>query len=273
MPIWLAFVLGAVQGLTEFLPVSSSGHLVMLQTLFKDFGAAENEMMFDLLLHLGTVIAVIVAFWPDIVELFRSFFGLVFDKFKIKDRPGRRFLLLILMTIVPMLILLPFMDTIEALFTSPVIVGPALIITAAILLFCDGHSNGEKDEKTAGFKDAFLIGLSQIIATVPGISRSGTTMTAAMGRGFKKDFAVRFSFIMSLPVILGANLLTLPDAIHGASSAGMLPAYIVGIVSAAVFGFLAIKTVRCLVNGRGLWPFAIYCAVVGIAWSVYQLVL
>lgn len=271
MPVWLSALLGITQGLTEFLPVSSSGHLVILQSLFSGIGQTESWLFFDLMLHLGTVIAVMIAFWSDIVVLIKAFFSMAFDRFRIRGIPERRFIVMILVSMIPVLFAVPFMDRIDAMFSSSVVVGPALLVTAALLLISDRASHGNKNEKNAGYKSAFFIGLMQLAAVIPGVSRSGATITGGMLNHYSKDFAVRFSFIMSLPIILGANILSLPEALSNAGNAGQLPTYLIGVTAACISGLFAIKAVRYLVRKKGLWPFAIYCIVVGTGVIIFNI--
>jgi len=271
MPVWFFAVLGVVQGLTEFLPVSSSGHLVVLQSLVPEAAQMESWLFFDLMLHLGTVIAVMIAFWSDIVALIKGFFKMVLDGFRIRNIPERRFIIMVLVSMLPLFAAFPFMDRIDALFSSPFVVGPALLFTAFLLFLSDRAPYGRFDETNAGYKSAFFVGIMQLIAVIPGVSRSGATITGGIFNRFSKDFAVRFSFIMSLPVIIGANLLSVPEALAAAGGAGNLPAYLIGVVSACAAGLFAIRTVRLLVRKKGLWPFALYCTVVGIGLILYQI--
>jgi len=227
-------------------------------------------MFFDLMLHLGTVLAVIIAFWSDIAALFRAFIEMVLDRFRIRNIPERRFIVMILLSMIPLFFVLPFTDKIDELFSSPAAVGPALLFTALLLLLSDRASGGSLTERNAGFKSAVLVGIMQVIAVLPGVSRSGATIAGGTFNRYSKDFAVRFSFIMSLPVIIGANILTLPEAIANAGDAGQLPFYLVGIAAACLSGLAAIKTVRVLIRKKGLWPFAVYCIVVGAGVILFQ---
>ena len=272
MSVWLSALLGVTQGLTEFLPVSSSGHLVILQSIFSQIGKTESWLFFDLMLHLGTVIAVMIAFWDDIVGLIKAFFAMVFDRFRIRGIPERRFVVMILVSMIPVFFAYPFMDRIDALFSSPVVVGPALIFTALLLFLSDRAPSGNLNERNVHYKNAFFVGIMQMIAVIPGVSRSGSTIAGGLMNRFSKDFAVRFSFIMSLPVIIGANVMSLPEALRSAGNAGELPAYLVGIVAACLSGLFAIKTVRYLVKRKGLWPFAVYCLILGIGVTLYYII-
>lgn len=273
MSLWFAILLGLVQGLTEFLPVSSSGHLVLAQTLLG--GDVEADfMLFNVLLHFGTLLSVIVAFWKDIKELFLEFFGWVRDGFKINGHPYRRFIIMILITIVPMFAVLPIKSRLESAFSNPLLVGLLLLVTAAILLVSEKAPKKQKTEENATWLDALLVGVAQCFAVLPGLSRSGTTICAGLFRGFSREFAVRFAFIMSLPVVLGANILELVDAVQAPAAAAAVPlsCYIVGILVAMVAGLAAIRLVKYVSKSGHFRPFAVYCAVIGLITIVVNLI-
>ena len=245
MTAGLAILLGLVQGLTEFLPVSSSGHLVLVQTFFGGSNPEADYMLFDVLLHFGTLLSVFIAFWGDIRELLIEFFGWVRDGFRLENRPYRRFIVMVLITIVPMFPVLLLKDKLDALFSNTLFVGCALLVTAVVLLLSERAPRLRKDAANATWLDAFLIGCAQAVAVVPGISRSGSTICAGLFRGFSRDFAVRFAFIMSLPVVFGANLLEVGDALAQAESTGIpIPMYLLGVVVSLVSGLLAIQIGR-----------------------------
>lgn len=275
MSVIFAALLGLIQGLTEFLPVSSSGHLVLAQSLFgSQFNMnGSSYMLFDIVLHMGTLVAVIIAFWRDVKELIVEFVLWILDGFKIRNRPYRRFIVLILVSMVPMFAVLPVKDKIEVVFSSPFVVGICLIITAVILFLSDCMPRGDKNERDATYLDAFLIGIMQAFATIPGISRSGSTIAGGMFRGLDREFSVKFAFIMSLPVIFGANLLSVKDALNGASVSSIsMSCYIVGVIVALISGLLAIKMVRYISKSGRFRGFSIYCAIVGIVTIVVNLV-
>lgn len=273
MSIWFAVLLGLVQGLTEFLPVSSSGHLVLAQALFGS-GIETNYMLFNVLLHLGTLLSVIVAFRRDIRELIVEFFAWVRDGFKLRGRPYRRFIVMILLTIVPMFAVLPVKSKIEEVFSSPLFVGLMLLLTSALLFLSEKAPKKHKTEENARFPDALLVGVSQAFAVVPGLSRSGTTICAGLFCGFSRDFAVRFSFIMSLPVVLGANLLELIDVIRDPAAMGdvSVPCYLIGILVAMISGLAAIRLVRLVTKRGNFRPFVVYCMLVGTIAVVASLI-
>lgn len=273
MSLWFAALLGLVQGLTEFLPVSSSGHLVLAQTLFGD-GVETNYMLFNVLLHFGTLLSVVVAFWKDIKELFFEFFGWVKDGFKINGHPYRRFIVMLLITILPMFAILPVKSTLENAFSSPLLVGLMLLLTAAVLFLSEKAPKKHKTEENATWLDALIVGIGQCFAVLPGLSRSGTTICTGLFRGFSRDFSVRFAFIMSLPVILGANLLELVDVIQDPSTMGdvSIACYIVGILVAMIAGLAAIRMVKFVSKRGNFRPFVVYCALIGTITIVASLI-
>ena len=273
MSLWFAILQGVVQGLTEFLPVSSSGHLVLVQTLF---GASteSNYMLFNVLLHFGTLLSVIVAFWKDIKELFVEFFGWVRDGFKINGHPYRRFIVMLLITLIPMFAILPIESKLEAAFSSPLLVGLMLLLTAALLYLSEKAPKKHKTEQNASWLDALIVGIGQMFAVIPGLSRSGTTICTGLFRGFSREFAVRFAFIMSLPVVLGANILEIADVIQDPSLMGetSIACYVVGIVVSMVSGLAAIRMVKFITNRGNFRPFVVYCTLVGTIAVVASLI-
>ena len=275
MSIWFAALQGLVQGLTEFLPVSSSGHLVLVQALFG--GDVEtNYMLFNVLLHFGTLLSVVVAFWKDIKELFVEFFGWIRDGFKINGHPYRRFIVMLLITLIPMFIILPVESKLEAAFSSPLLVGLLLMVTAVLLFLSEKAPKKHKTEQNATWLDALIVGIGQMFAVLPGLSRSGTTICTGLFCGFSREFAVRFAFIMSLPVVLGANLLELIDVVKdpAAATAGTpLACYLVGIVVSMVSGLLAIRLVKFITNRGNFRPFVVYCTLVGTIAVVASLIM
>lgn len=273
MSIWLAVLLGLVQGLTEFLPVSSSGHLVLAQSLFG--GNIEMDyMLFDVLLHFGTLLSVVIAFWQDVKELVLEFFGWLRDGFRINGHPYRRFIIMVLITIVPMFAVLPVKSKLEEAFSSPLLVGLMLLVTAGLLLLSEKAPMKRKTEANASWIDAFIVGLGQCVAVLPGVSRSGTTICVGLLRGFSRAFAVRFAFIMSLPVVFGANILELADVIADPTAAAEVPlaCYIIGILVALISGIVAIRMIKWITRRGNFRPFVVYCALIGVITIVVNLV-
>ena len=261
-----SFLLGLVQGLAEFLPVSSSGHLSIAQNLL---GLnTEIPEFFDVLLHLGTLVAVFVAYWRDIcdmvAELIRGVGDLVHGTTPRQVPPARRLILLIIVGTLPLFILLPIHKQVQALSNNMVFIGAALVVTGFLLFACDLVRKGKKTERTATIADVLVVGLGQAIATLPGISRSGMTITTGCFMGFERKFAVRFSFLLSIPAVLGANILSLKDALDAGIIWAEVPMYVVGVITAAVVGYACIRLLRLVAEKGRFGAFAYYCWAVGL---------
>ena len=272
MPLWVAVLLGAVQGLAEFLPISSSGHLALLQQVldFEQYGA--DAVAFDLVLHLGTLVAVIAAFWSDVRELFVEFFKWAIDGFRLRGRPTRRLLLMLVLGTLPLVVGALLEDKIAAAFESPLFIGIALCFTAGLLFVADRFGGGKKTARDAKIGDGLKVGLMQLVALFPGISRSGSTICGGLFCRFDRDFAVRFAFLLSIPAVLGATVFKLPALVDGGLSGHLLP-YAVGFVTAAVFGYLAIALVRTLMKRNSFRWFSVYCLAVGLLSVVLSIAL
>ncbi|MEW5955770.1 MAG: undecaprenyl-diphosphate phosphatase [Candidatus Micrarchaeota archaeon] len=254
MELFPALVLGLVQGITEWLPVSSSGHLVITRELL---GIAASPA-FDVALHAGTLIAVLAVFWKEFLEMFRALLRLDFN-----CHAGKTIALIVLATIPAAVVGVLFNDFFESLFSNLAAVGTALVFTA-ILLYAASKTSGNKE---VGKKQAALIGVAQAVAIAPGISRSGATIAAGMLAGVDKLKAARFSFLLSVPITLGASLFEMRKA----SLLELEPAAtVLGIAVAAAVGFASIKLLLKLVKESRLQWFAYYCWLVGlacVAWS------
>lgn len=268
MTLFSSILLGAVQGVTEFLPVSSSGHLAIAEHLLNISGASETPPFFDVLLHLGTLVAVFIAYWADIRDMVLEFFYGVSDLVRgttpRRVPPARRMILLIIVGTVPLFAVLPVKDTVEALGDNMYFVAFALLATGALLFASDHVPRGRKTEKTATMLDALMVGVGQAVATCPGISRSGTTITAGVFVGFDRRFAVRYSFLMSIPAILGANILSLKDALEGEVLWGDVPVYLAGVAVSALVGYLCIRLIRLVADKGKFGFFAYYCWLAGV---------
>ena len=270
MSILMAAFLGLVQGLTEFLPVSSSGHLSIFQNLFKLDYAESEHLLFDVMLHLGTLAAVFVFYWKDIRSMVKDTVGFIAGNTNDAGEQGRfkpsvRMVFLIIVATRPLVVVLPFTDAIESLAGNTPFISFALIVTGLLVYISGKLSEGRKNEKTSTIVDAVIVGAAQAVATIPGLSRSGTTITVGLSRGFKREFAVRFSFLMSIPAILGSALVTFIKAIRSGIVWANVPAYLVGTVIAAVVGYFCLVLLKKLVlSGDAFSKFAYYCWGAGI---------
>ena len=265
---------GIIQGLTEFLPVSSSGHIAIFKNIFGlDF---EDAVLFTLILHLGSLVAVFIIYFKDIKSLFFGFFSLMgkifTGKFKYKTlTSGEKFVILVLVATLP-LIVGAFLDKqIEILSDYTKIVGLFLIINAVILFFSDMIPTGEITEKTATPKNALFVGLCQLIAIAPGISRSGSTITGGLLNGFNRQFAVKFSFIMSIPAILGASVFKIGDFIKSDAviTGTMAASCVVGFIFAFISGIIAIVLLNMIAKKKNFFIFSIYCLLAGITALIF----
>lgn len=268
MTLLSSVLLGVIQGVTEFLPVSSSGHLAIAEHLLNVSGASASPPFFDVLLHLGTLFAVFAAYWEDIRDMVLEFFygvsDLVHRTTPRRVPPARRVILLIIVGTLPLFAVLPIKDTIESLGDNMYFVASALLATGCLLFASDHVRRGRKTEKSATMLDALLVGVGQALATCPGISRSGTTITAGCFVGFDRKFAVRYSFLMSIPAILGANILSLKDALEGDILWAEVPIYLVGVAVSAVVGYACIRLIRLVADKGKFGFFAYYCWLAGI---------
>ncbi len=256
MSIIEAIILGIVQGLTEFLPVSSSGHLQIFKALMGV--EIEENLAFDVTLHAATVLSTIVILWPEVKRLFVGLFSLHFNE-------EQAYILKLILSMVPIGIVgFAFKDQLNAMLESPYIltyVGGALLLTAALLSFA--YYAKPRQKETISYRDAFIIGLSQAVAAMPGLSRSGTTIATGLLLGNKKESMAQFSFLMVLAPIMGEMLLNLVKGEVAFSSIGFVP-MAAGFLSAFVVGCLACKfMINIVKRGKLIW-FAVYCALAGV---------
>ena len=269
MTLLHAVLLGLIQGVAEFLPISSSGHLAIAEHLLGQAGAAEIPDFFDVLLHLGTLVAVFAAYWQDIRDMVVEFFGGVGDLVRRTTPtpvpPARRLILLIIVGTLPLFAVLPVKDLVEGLGDNMYFVAGALLVTGCLLFASDRVRKGRKTERTAALVDVLLVGVAQAVATCPGISRSGTTITAGCFVGFERQFAVRFSFLLSIPAILGANILSLKDALEAQVPWEEVPVYLAGVLVAAVVGYACIRLLKMIAEKGRFGFFAYYCWLAGAA--------
>lgn len=267
MSIGNAIILGLIQGLAEFLPISSSGHLSILNNLFGMTTTADGHVFFDLLLHLGTLLSICIVYWEDIVAMFFEVLGFVNIGPLAGERraryPAARMFFMIVLATIPLFLILPVKDMVEGLYYNNFFIGIALVLTGCMLYVSDKMTEGRKNVGGMSVWDALIIGLCQCVAVIPGLSRSGTTITAGIATGLKRDFAVKFAFLMSLPSVLGANLLSIADAAGEGINWSLMPAYLVGMAVAMVSGIVAISLLKYIAGKGRFGGFAYYCWVVG----------
>lgn len=247
-----AIIWGLVQGLTEFLPISSSGHLVIIPEFLDQLGMdiQPPSLAVSAVLHLGTLIAVLVYFWGDVMKVVR---------FRTEPE-GRKIALLVFVGTIPALVGLPLESGLETLQENVTYVGIALIATGGVLVIGQLLARGVRLLPEGNVPDAIVVGIAQAFALIPGISRSGMTISAGNGRGFDPREAARFSFLLGIPAIAGAGLVSLPDLFDSGEFGLDL---VVGMLVAAVSGYLAIAFLLGSIRRIGLLPFAVYCFIVG----------
>ena len=276
MTYFQAIILGIVQGLSEFLPISSSGHLALLQHFFGI--QSDNVMMFTVMLHVGTLVSVFIMYWSDIWALIKEFFLMIADLctgkgLRLTVRPVRKLGLMIIWATIPTAIMgLLFNNFFESLNSKLWAIAIGWIITGFMLYFSEKISRNRNGIEEMRFRDGFLIGVLQGIAICPGISRSGSTMVGGLSTGLRREFAVRFAFLISIPTILGAAVMEAPDAVQASASGMAMGPVIVGVIVSAVCGVLAIKAMIKVVIAQKLKWFAYYVWVLGAVILVYSFV-
>lgn len=292
MSLLEACIMGLIQGLAEFLPISSSGHLAIFKHILNIDLEASGGLIFDVLLHFGTLLAIFAAFWKDIKKLVVEGFCIVGAFFvnvgrffknlaskekmeykKMVDSAYRKFVMLVIVSTIPTGILgIVLDDVIEKASATLIVPGICLLITSALLIIADRTQPGTKRPNQISYGEAGIVGIAQGLATLPGISRSGTTITACLKLGFDKNFAVKYSFIMSVPAVLGAVVLKLKDFGDVEATPVLLVNYGIGTVVAAVVGYICIKTMLVIVRGKKFKGFAYYCFIAGMAAIIWNFI-
>lgn len=291
MSVLQSIFLGIIQGLTEFLPVSSSGHLAIIQNIFQiDTG---SSILFDILLHLGTLLVVFIVYWKDIWKLILEALHMLGDIFynlaalfkgsgadgkkpyrRVVRSNYRKFVVLLLVSTIPTGIMGVLGEKlIKGASDTLLVPGICLLITGVLLLLSDRMENCTKIPKDVTYKEGVLVGIAQGFATLPGLSRSGTTIAACLFCGFDRRFAVKYSFILSIPAILGAAVLEIKDVGAEVVSGGLVGTYLAGMVAAALVGYVCIRTMLVVVRNKKFKYFAFYCFAVGIISIVCNFVL
>jgi undecaprenyl-diphosphatase len=266
MPIFHAIVLGLVQGLTEFLPVSSSGHLLLVPRLmgWKDFADVSVEKAFDVALHLGTLIAVVGYFRHDLAKYIQEGLRMVFQRQRPGTPEGRLAWLLVVASIPAALFGAIFGNWVDENLGKPVIIGVSLMVFAVVLAWADRRP-GERDFSQMSRRDAGLIGMAQVLALNPGTSRSGISISAARLLGFDRDSAVRFSFLLSIPVTAGAVFVKLTKLFKDGVPEGLAMPMLIGVVTAGLSGWLAVAGLLRLIKTQTFNAFVIYRLAAGVA--------
>ena len=268
MNLWEAVFCGIIQGLTEFLPVSSSGHLALAHTLF-GMANVESHLSFDILLHFSTLVVVLIVYHKDVFDLCMALLTmtgkLLHGEFRMSSlNEAERMAVLLVFATVPMVGGFFLKEPAERLSAYPVAIGFMLILNGGLLLLADRFSK-RSGKKGLSVRGAIGIGFFQLLATIPGISRSGATISGGMLFGLSRKNAVKFSFLMSIPAILGANVMNIPEMVATPVTSGVLGYYLVGMAVALICGFAAMKFLSYISAKEKFGFFAYYCIMIGIA--------
>lgn len=269
MTIFNAIIQGIIQGLTEFLPISSSGHLALYQHFTNK--TLESGLLFSVMLHLGTLAAIFAVYRKTIAELFIEFFKAIGDIFtgdfkKNINNSSRRLLIMLFISCLPLFFIYIFKDFYESVAGRPNLIfeGICFLITAVLLFMADKCVKGKKDESNMKYKDSIIIGVVQaVLAPLPGVSRSGSTISTGLLSGLSKEFAVKYSFILGIPTILGGSVFEISGAIKELKTVALAP-IIVGFFVSAIVGYMSMKMVKWIVNKDKFKIFTIYTTVLGI---------
>ncbi|WP_417910190.1 undecaprenyl-diphosphatase UppP [Candidatus Electronema sp. PJ] len=265
MTLLQAAVLGLVQGLTEFIPVSSSGHLVLVPHLLGWKFPHEQGFIFDVLVQMGTLVAVLVYYRQDLIAIARAFFLGLFQRQPFAEADARMGWYLILATIPAAVFGLLGKDVVEQAFASPKMTGVFLLGTALLLIIAEKAGKRCRSLQEITWQDSLWIGFFQVIALLPGLSRSGATLAGGMTRHFDRPAAARFSFLMSVPVMVGAGVLAVKDLLALPAASDFLLPLLVGFLTAMISGYIAIRWLIAYLSKHSLHLFTGYCVLLGLA--------
>ena len=276
MTIWNAMLLGLIQGIAEILPISSSGHLAIVNNLFKLSNLSEGHALFEALLYLSTMLSVCLVYWPELRAMYYELLALAGTGPLAGEERGhygaaRCFFMLAVATL-PLFLALPFNSRIELLNGRNIFIGVMLILTGCLLYVSDKMIPGRKNQNSMTVFDALIIGLCQSVATIPGLSRTAVTISAGVATGLRRSFAVNFSFLLSIPAVLGAAILSLIDALRAGIDWSYVPAYLVGTAVAMLSGVASIHIMRYISRKSKFGGFSYYCWVVGVLLIILHLI-
>ncbi len=276
MTIWNAVLLGLVQGIAEILPISGSGHLTLVNNLFKLGNVTQEHIFFVAILRMSTLISICIVYWPEIRAMFFETLSLAnLGPYAGQEREhytAARVLFMLLIATIPLFLILPVNERLQQLGDHNVFIGIMLLASGAILYTTDRMTPRNKTAGSMTALDALLIGLCQCVAAIPGLSRSGTTITAGIATGLKRKFAVHFSLLLSLPSLLGASILAFGDALSQGIDWTCVPAYLIGTAVSLASGIGAIYLLRSVAERGRFGGFAYYCWVVGVLTIILYLI-
>lgn len=269
MSIWHAIILGIIQGLTEFLPISSSAHLILIPWLF---GWGESGLQFDVALHMGTLVAVFIYFWRDLLDMVMAVPTGILQRRPFANPKSRLAWIIVFGSIPAAIVGILFNDRIDDYFhsdsggnTAIALIALLLIGLAVILWIAERTARHIRPMEDLGWKSGLFIGCAQALALLPGVSRSGSTITAGLFTGLKRDDAARFSFLLGVPAILGAGVLETKKVIDAGLSGSELTTFLVGAVTSAIVGYLAIAFLLSFLRRNSTMVFIVYRVIIGIA--------
>jgi len=268
MTLLQSIILGIIQGASEFLPISSSGHLVLAPYVFGWDIPPQEAFIFDVLVQVATLTAVIIYYWKDLLQILNSMFRGIVSRKPLYDFHSRLGWYLILATIPAGLAAIFFKDTFEKAFSNPKSAAIFLICTSIFLIIAEIFGSRYRSLDTASWLDALWVGFFQVFALFPGISRSGSTISGGMLRGLNRESSARFSFLMAVPVMSAAGVLAISDLLTSPNLLSKLPIYIVGFITAALVGYLAIRWFISYLSKKSLYLFAVYCGAIGLIFLI-----
>jgi undecaprenyl-diphosphatase len=266
MDLFQAFVLGIVQGVTEYIPVSSSAHLVLAPWLL---GWPDSPFAFEVLVQMGTLVGIFIFFWADIWLITRAVIQGLIQRQPLATFEAKLGWLVALATLPAVVLGILLKDWFEASYANPIQVAAQLMLTAVLLIVAERFGSKLRTLESLTWLDTLIIGFWQAAAILPGISRSGATISGAVLRQITRPAAARFSFLMSIPVMLGAGLVALEDLRQAGTLAAELPAILVGFVAAAISGYICIRWLLHYLQRHSLYGFAIYC----VAFSLFCIII
>jgi undecaprenyl-diphosphatase len=260
--LWQATLLGVVQGLTEFLPVSSTGHLILVPALLGWRGGLVDSLKFDVALHLGTLVALLAVFWRDWLTLITAALGSIARR-SLADQQARLAWLIALATIPGVVAGVLLQKQVETTLRSPIVIGAAMVLVALVLALIDWVGRQTRDEYSLGPAGALAVGVGQAVALIPGVSRSGSTIATGLALGLTRASAARFSFLLSMPIIAGALAKEALDVARQGITSSEAPVFAVGILAAGISGYACIRFLLTYLRRHSLMPFVIYRLVAG----------
>ena len=264
MTLLQSIILGIVQGLTEFLPISSSAHLVLVPYILNWDIPEGQAFVFNVLVQVATLVAVIAFFWKDLIQILRAWFQAVVQRKPFATADSRLGWYILLATIPAGIIGLLLKDLVEKAFASPVATAGFLLVTPVLLVIAEQVGKRNRPLEVMNWMDALWVGFGQALAIFPGVSRSGATIAAGMTRNLERPAAARFAFLISIPIMLAAGLLASLDLLQMPNFTSLLPVFIPGFIAAAVTGYLSIRWLLGFLVRHSLYAFAIYCVVVAL---------